>query len=400
MKKITSIKSKKILSSILIITLCIPMHVMKAQNSDNEYLKKVLTNLEQIKSATYIYYNWASAPKDTSAIDKFGGYMKEYSNPTDTFIGSCFAHFKLEDTTKMVYYYNGKAKYYLNWTEKTIRIDSFKNQRLAFRPISPPFFNYSRSIIKYALETKDSIATDFKNLGDSILFSLSIFDKTVEFFGKPFVSSDKGELSRYDIWINKSSDLPYRIERKMAHNESYRTCKNVKLNTTILDNFTSPKYIPSNFSLISERQKTNNYNLVGKIAPDWILNDVHKNKIALKELKSKILMIQFTSLNCGPCEVSIPFLKQLATEYNKKDFDFVSIESGTENSDVIKRHQEKNKLNYKFLISTKDIKSNYQINGFPVFFILDQNRMIKKIIMGYRKGKTEKEIRDTIAGLI
>ena len=65
-------------------------------------------------------------------------------------------------------------------------IDSFKTNKLSFRPVGAPFFNNTKCILKYALTSKDSLLTDFHDFGDSLLFSLTIYsDKQVEFHGKP-----------------------------------------------------------------------------------------------------------------------------------------------------------------------------------------------------------------------
>jgi hypothetical protein len=57
-------------------------------------------------------------------------------------------------------------------------------------------------------------------------------------------------------------------------------------------------------------------------------------------------------------------------------------------------------LNYKFLVSTDDVKKNYNAEAVPVFYILDKERVIRKIIRGYGKGTTDKEIKDAINELI
>ena len=93
-------------------------------------------------------------------------------------------------------------------------------------------------------------------------------------------------------------------------------------------------------------------------------------------------------------------MKQLVKDYNIKDFDFVSIESWTKNSNVLKVYRDRNDFNYKFLMSTKDVTKSYQIQAVPVFFILDKNRVIRKVIRGYGVETTDKEIRDAINKLI
>lgn len=46
------------------------------------------------------------------------------------------------------------------------------------------------------------------------------------------------------------------------------------------------------------------------------------------------------------------------------------------------------------------MKKEYQVKAVPVFFILDENRIIRKVIISYGKGTTDKEIRNTIDKLL
>lgn len=40
--------------------------------------------------------------------------------------------------------------------------------------------------------------------------------------------------------------------------------------------------------------------------------------------------------------------------------------------------------------------SNYDVSAVPVFFILDEKRIVRKIIKGFGPGITDKEIKNTI----
>lgn len=161
------------------------------------------------------------------------------------------------------------------------------------------------------------------------------------------------------------------------------------------------KYFPPDF-IITQKGKAipNSTNLVGQVAPDWILKDADNRTIALNDLKSKILMIQFTGIGCGPCHASIPFLKQLVVDYKGKNFEFVSIETWSKNIEELKRYKEKNGLNFKFLKTEESVTKDYKVNSVPVFFIIDENRAIRQVISGYGKGTTDKEIRDAITKLM
>lgn len=372
----------------------------RTEYNKTEYLEKVLNNLEQIKTATYYSTVTVSAPGDTLEFKTYSRYTDEYFNPSDTLAGSSFSETQQDRTHKTSWFYDGKAFTYLLWDEKRISIDSTPRRG------PTPFFNFTKSIIKYALSTNDSISTYLKDLGDSLKFSLYIPSRVIEFQGKPVAYDDpdlsaKDEFSRYDIWINKSNNLPYRYRRNMSHQTTWQTCKNVEFNKKKIENFIVQEYFPKDFPVqVRGNQRIEKADLTGHIAPYWSLKDLNNNSISLKDLKSKVLMIQFSGIGCGPCHMSIPFLKKLSTEYTKQDFDFVSIETWSDNIEGMKRYQKNNELNYKFLLSTEAVTRSYQVNGVPAFYILDQNRVIRKVIVGYNNETTDKEVRDAIEKLL
>lgn len=377
-----------------------------ANYENTDYLHKVLGNLKQIKSANYYEYKESYLPGDTTP--KFGDsiYVKEYDNPSDTTIGASFIAFQPEDTTKMKWCYDGKIRARVNREKKFFEIDSFKNNKLPFRPITPPFFNYTTSIIKYALETKDSSSIDINDLGESVRLRLKVFnDKQVEFFGKPFyLESPNGleeEISKYEIWINKSNNLPYKVNREMSHDRSVNTITDInKINKDSVTDFNASDYFPEYPLKSEQKENPGKIDLVGKVAPEWSLKDTENNSVNLHDLKSKVIMIQFTGIGCGACHASIPFLKQLVTEYKAKDFEFVSIETWNSNLDAIKRYKDRHEFNFKFLNATNNVTTNYQVKYVPVFFILDENRVVRKIIKGYNKDNTDKEVRDILNEMI
>jgi hypothetical protein len=218
-----------------------------------DYLREVLNNLNKIESATYtsIGENWN--PGDTAASDINYSFVKEYNNPSDTTIGAKFIIQNLSILSKPEFCYDGQMRAIFYNTEKRIVIDSFNVRPLPFRPLTPPFFNYAKSIIRYAIETKDSISVDLTDLKDSVYLKLTIYEENqVEFFGKayhmpltPYTFGDNNSI--YEIWIDKSNNLPYKIRREMSHNISVSTCKDAKLNKITLKDFNASDYFPFDY---------------------------------------------------------------------------------------------------------------------------------------------------------
>ena len=398
------------MKKIAIYPLLLALLLLQACSTDytnKAYLEKVLSNLEQIESTTYSLKGQFWPLGDTVPAITQNRYVKEYTNLADTNIGASYVSLLQSDTMQMAFGYDGIRKAVVNKDSKIIVIDSFNLRKLPFRPVKPPFFNYTKNIIKYALETTDSISLNLEDLGDVVHSKLEVFGKKpLEFFGKayyygyPFVFDE--DISRYDIWINKSNDLPYKVIRAQASDIYSQICSNVELNKLDIKDFVLTDYFQSDYAIVpySLGKRTKKSNFLNKKAPDWILKDAVNNNIALKNLKSKVILLQFTSVSCGPCKASIPFLNQLQSEYDLEDFDFVAIETHTKNSNVLKRYQHRNNFDYKFLMSNKEINKRYQVQAVPVFFILDENRIVREVIHGYSKGSVDKEIRDAINELI
>lgn len=393
---------------LLVSSIAISKETESKTDPKKEYLKKVLFNLEQIKSATYYITDAASARGDTTRISKpRTRFIKMFMNPSDTLVGSKSAIYVEGDTTRIKDFYDGFVRGTFNWEKQSIMIDSFQNHPYPFRLVHYPFYTKILEIIKYSLNTKDSIKTNLQDFGDSIRFSLRIYDKHVYFHIKPIVIKNdhipEDEISYFDIWFRKGEYLPYRMRSRWHHSTYFEECSNVKFNTTHEAKFISTDHFPKEFKLTQykrKKRKSAKNTLEGKLAPNWDLKDLSNNAVSLKDLKSKVLLLQFTGVGCGPCHSSLPFLKQLVEDNKEKDFELISIETWADNIEGLKRYRDRNEINYKFLNANESIKKAYNINAVPIFFILDENRIIRKVIQGYGKGSTDKKIIDAINELL
>ena len=193
--------------------------VVGCTESRESLLEKTLANVENIKSATYYERARSWAPGDT-LYQEFMRYQKEYDNPADTTIGASFLTWHAADTTALYSCYDGRVLMYLDHENRRVSLDDFTSHSLPFRPVSAPFFNYTRSILRYLLTTTDSIDVQWlDDSPDSHHLRLTIHEgQQIEFFGhaqrmpeSPFMSLDP--TSTYDLWIGKSDYLPRKVKR-------------------------------------------------------------------------------------------------------------------------------------------------------------------------------------------
>lgn len=82
----------------------------------------------------------------------------------------------------------------------------------------------------------------------------------------------------------------------------------------------SPYYIALN-----ERADKLETVAVGKMAPDFTLNDTIGNPFTLSSLKGKYVLIDFWASWCGPCRGENPNVVKLYSEYKDKGFDILGV---------------------------------------------------------------------------
>ncbi len=375
-----------------------------------EILNTVLANLNEIKSAEFLSYGEGWAPGDTLPAVAFENRYIAYDNPADTTLGASWVVVDTEYATELQFAYDGQMRASVYEEEKGIIIDSFTFRKLPFRPVKAPFYWYTRDILKYALTTQDSIMLDIEELSDAMYVKLTIHeDEQVEFFGRAYHMPvpPYGHLdptSRYELWINKTTLLPYKYRREMEHNISVEEVLSAEFNMHEFIEFNAASYFPADYTIRqygdTSRSLPRPHELLGKVAPEWMLTDEYGEKMALQDLKSKVILLQFTSVNCGPCRASIPSLNKLASQYDRADLQVIAVETYTKNTNVLSKYRKRTGLDYTFLMSEKEVNGAYNIRGTPVIFILDADRIVQEVVNGYGGASTDNQLIDSINKLI
>ena len=396
------------MKAILILVSLFLLHIpVKSQNMSHDHLKKTLDTLEKIESAAYREYSCSWEPGDTVAV-RGNSFIMEFNNPADSTIGATLRRYDGIDTTRLEFLYDGDRKASIYHKEKGAIVDDFTVRRLPFRLVTPPFFNYAKNIVRYALETNDSIDVDLEDLGDEYHFKLVIHEEEqVEFFGKAYIIPKNPYMldptSIYELWIRKSDGLPYKVRREMSHNISESVCSDVTLNQLQSGGFTVDDYIPQGYEVRKYGEKSNkktDSGLIGKKAPDWSLKDMNEQTVSLSGLKGKVVVVGLTGIGCGPCLASIPFLNKLKKDFSAEKFELVVIETWKRNTYSLQNYAQKHHIEYTFLSGNEDIVKNYQTPAVPVFFILDRESIVRKVINGYALEKTDQEIAEAIRKLL
>jgi len=383
-----------------VITLIVTYSIFS--HSTTRQLKNILNKLNEIKTVSYSCAMTGRRAGDTTTSDTLISYIRMYVQPKDTIVGANYAYSYKNDSTKYDGCYDGKFIIQLNWNSKTAQVDSLTND--PNRRPRAPFFIKIKSILEYALKNSDSVNVSHENFNDASKISFIFPEKQIEFIKvKPQVKRVSKKMTNYILWVNKNN-IPYKLICEMPNLTTVEECTDIKTSNKNLE-FSSLNQIPDDF-LINVPEpgiKSTTLRLTeleGLLAPEWELKEVDKSSVSLKDIKSKVVLLQFSGVTCGPCHASMPFLKQLVINNKDKSFELISLEMWSDSLPELHKFKEVNALNYRYVIGNKDLKMKYKIQGVPTFIILDQKRIIRKAILGYNKGETDKEIIETINRLL
>lgn len=193
----------------------------------------------------------------------------------------------------------------------------------------------------------------------------------------------------------------------MAHDINMEECINPVFNELSLDDFNLYSYIPEDYEVKkkqpynAQKQKEKIYKIQNKPAPQWTLPDTEERPVSLQDIKSKVILLNFTGIGCGACQAAIPYLKELKSQYNTDDFELIAIESWSNRASARKNYAKNKELNYLFLGATEQVLKDYETGrAAPWFFLLDENRIIRKVFQGYSLERTGPEISEAIEELL
>ena len=119
----------------------------------------------------------------------------------------------------------------------------------------------------------------------------------------------------------------------------------------------------------------------GEKISNFNTTDIEENKWKLKNLKGKVVVLNFWFLDCMPCRQEIPELNKLTEKFKDSvDVIFLSIAPDDKNDlvEFLKDHP----FNYK-IISDKYMSNQYNIKTFPTNVIIDKQGQVQYHTTGY-----------------
>lgn len=118
-------------------------------------------------------------------------------------------------------------------------------------------------------------------------------------------------------------------------------------------------------------------------ASDFALNSPSGASVHLQSFEKKVVLLDFWSVYCGPCEMTAPVLERLYGKYRESGFAVIGVntdEPGAPVKDFVARH----KISYPVALDIEgNVHRRYGVRGLPAMILLDKKGNIRRNWIGY-----------------
>jgi peroxiredoxin len=134
---------------------------------------------------------------------------------------------------------------------------------------------------------------------------------------------------------------------------------------------------------------------IGKLAPDFELCTSDGEWIRLKDLRGKVVVLDFWATWCGSCLEEIPVLEKLQAEASPSKVIFLGISD--EEGPAVRKWREENHRSFQSLVDGRKTVDDFGIQPIPTLVVIDPNGIIAKYMVGF---DSERRLRESLGSLI
>ncbi len=215
--------------------------------------------------------------------------------------------------------------------------------------------------------------------------------------------SEKSNLEMNEHYILSAIQLGKKEEAKIAGEQYVRVGKSTeKIREVLRELYTESNGTTGVDLYISQLEKIAKANrkatltkqMISEPAPQFNLKDIQGNTVSLKDLKGKIIIIDFWATWCGPCVKSFPGMQRMQKKYsNNPNIKFLFVNTWELGENITTKVIEfVTKKGYKDFVVPLDtdggVATEYKLTGIPAKFVIDTNGNICYKSMGY-EGSSE-----------
>ncbi|MGP8329947.1 MAG: redoxin domain-containing protein [Methanosarcinaceae archaeon] len=136
------------------------------------------------------------------------------------------------------------------------------------------------------------------------------------------------------------------------------------------------------------------HEMIEKNAPDFSLVDLDSQTVSLKELRGKIVVLDFWATWCAPCLQSFPGMQKVVEKFKTdEEVAFLFMNTWERGENLTKKlgdFIQKNNYSFHVLLdSANTAVADYKVEGIPTKFIVDKNGTIRFKSVGFSGNAEE-----------
>ena len=118
-------------------------------------------------------------------------------------------------------------------------------------------------------------------------------------------------------------------------------------------------------------------------APDFTFPGLDGKKVSLYDYKGKVVLVNIWATWCPPCVEEMPSMEKLYRKFKGENFEILAVSIDEPGLKAVAPFMKKSNLTFPALIDSEGaIKAVYGITGIPESFIIDQQGILLKKIVG------------------
>lgn len=139
----------------------------------------------------------------------------------------------------------------------------------------------------------------------------------------------------------------------------------------------------------------------GQLAPNVVIRSIDGKTYNLRELKDKIVLLNFWFAACKPCITEIPSLNELHDQFHSKNVIILSL--STDNMDIAKKMATEKKMRYTVSADGKKLAEMLEVSSFPTSFLINEKGIIQEVFIGandFDATQTYREVKPYLEKMI
>jgi len=120
------------------------------------------------------------------------------------------------------------------------------------------------------------------------------------------------------------------------------------------------------------------------LAPDFLLKDLDGNSVRLRDLRGKVVLLNFWATWCPSCRFEMPSMEALHKEFGDQGLVILAI-NFRESPEEIQSFYKEHNLSFRALVdSGAETFAQYEAWSLPTTFLIDKRGYIVGKVIGYR----------------